>query len=254
MNSRSLTYIIGHKIKKLRGKITDDFDWKIYNSHYRGELKEIVKSHTLVIRNGDFIFQDNRLLKKNDTLLDLHPNHNLLYETILQLKPNSIFELGCGGGDHLHNLSILSKNAKLYGFDLSNEQLAYLKERHPDLTAELKQYDCTLPFPHNQFKVDIAYTQAVIMHIQTGNAHMVALSNLFNTASKQVVLMEHWGRHNFLADIEKLFSMKIIPWDEIFFYYREIEESKTPHLMIVSSVPLNQYKILSDYKILCGNV
>lgn len=254
-NFKIFCYRVNKKIKTILGKkITDDFDWKTYHLHYRGELEEISKSHTLVLKKGDYIFDKGILRKNNENILPLHPNHRLLYETILQLSPQSLLEIGCGGGDHLHNISILASAIKLFGLDLSAEQLSFLKERHPELNAEVKQFDITLPLPYCTPKVDIAYTQAVIMHIKTGNGHLVALFNMFNISTKQVILMENWKSHNFMEDINYLFVSKIIPWDKIFFYYRESEELKKPHLMIVSSVPLEQYPILNDYKLLSDNV
>lgn len=248
------TYTLGHGIKKMFGIISDDFDWRIYNLYYRNEMSSIAKTHTLVINNADFAFNNNKLIKTNSNIYDLHPNHHLLYETLLQLNPDSLLELGCGGGDHLHNLETLAPGKKLYGFDLSSDQLSFLKQRHPQLSAKTRQFDCTLPFPLDTPLVDVAYTQAVIMHIQTGNAHMVALSNLFRVATKQVVLMENWKRHDFMSDIQKLFSLKIIQWNELYFYYREIEDIAKPHLMIVSSTPINNYKELKEYSILSSNV
>ncbi len=243
------------RIKTIFGrKTTDDFDWGIYNIHYRGELQDISKVHTLILQKDDYIFQDGRLLKNNTKKLPLHPNHRLLYETILQLAPSFVLELGCGGGDHLHNIKILFSEIELFGIDLSLKQLKLLKERHPNLKAKLKQFDITLPLSYDTPSVDIAFTQAVIMHIQTGNGHLVALSNLFRVATKQVILMENWTKHNFMEDINKLFSLKIIPHDQLFFYYRESEELKKPHLMIISSVPLMQYPVLTDYRILSDNV
>ena len=250
-NRELFLYQVKKKLNQFRGKvISDDFDWELYNTHYRGELTGISKVHTLTLKEGDYVFNYNTLLKAEKDILPLHPNHSLLYETIAQLDPSSVFELGCGGGDHLANLSILLKNLKLYGVDLSEEQLKLLKERHPGLGAVVNQYDCTLPFPAAFPKVDIAFTQTVLMHIQTGNGHMVALSNLFNIAQKQVVLMENWTRHPFIDDIRKLHSLKVIPWKEAYFYYRDSEELKRPHLMIISAVKLPQYKELTDYALL----
>ncbi|MFH1477935.1 MAG: class I SAM-dependent methyltransferase [Verrucomicrobiota bacterium] len=249
-NSKIFLFRIKRQIDKLTGKTRDDFDWKLYNILYRGEMRDMAKEHTQILKEGDYTFKDNKLLKRKAEILPLHPNCRLLYETILQLNPGSVLELGCGGGDHLHNIGLLVKNIKLYGMDLSDEQLVLLRERHPDLNAEINQYDCTLPFPSIFPPVDIAYTQAVIMHIQTGNGHMVALSNLFRVAAKQVVLMENWTKHEFVEDIKKLHALKVIPWKEIYFYYRDSEEYKTPHLMIVSSFPLQQYKQLTDFAVL----
>ena len=227
----------------------DDFDWQRYHCHYQAELAMVKKVHTQVLSSGDYVFSGGALSMQGN-FLPLHPNHRLLYETILQLNPESVLELGCGGGDHLHNISLLVKNAKLYGVDLSDEQLAFLGERHPNLNAVINQYDCTLPFPSTFPHVDIAYTHAVIMHIQTGNGHMIALSNLFRVAGKQVVLIENWRKHEFMEDIKKLHALKVIPWEELYFYYRDSEEYKKPHLMVISSVPLPQYKQLNDFAIL----
>ena len=177
-NAKIFLYRIKRQIDKLKGKTRDDFDWRLYNILYRGEVVDIAKEHTPILKESDYIFKDDRLTKNREGLKPLHPNHRLLYETILQLNPGSVLELGCGGGDHLHNISLLIKNAKLYGLDVSSEQLTFLKERHPDLNAVIKQHNCTLPFPPEFPQVDIAYTHAVIMHIQAGNGHMVALSNL----------------------------------------------------------------------------
>ena len=102
----------------------DDFEWSLYNSHYRWELDEIQKVHTLRLSSEDYSFINNFLVPSHD-ILPLHPNHRLLYETILQLSPQSTIEIGCGGGDHLHNLSILSSKIDLYGCDLSEDQINY---------------------------------------------------------------------------------------------------------------------------------
>ncbi len=254
-NLRRLRYWIAKKRKEIiSGKITDDFNWQFYNMRYRDELEDISKIHTLILQSDDYVFKNDSLIKARNSILPLHPNHRLLYETIIQLGPHSLLELGCGGGDHLHNINVLSPETKLYGYEYSDKQLLLFKERHPDFSGDIKQFDCTLPFPTDIPKVDIAYTQAVLMHIQTGNGHLVALSNLFRASSRQVILMENWTRHAFMEDISKLFSLRIIPWSEIYFHYRESEELKKPHLMVVSSMPLKEYPVLTDYGVLFDNV
>jgi SAM-dependent methyltransferase len=251
INAETLRYHIVNRLKKWTGvRDADDWDWSRYNLHYRGELKAIAKEHTLVIEPKDFAFKDGALTKTNPAALDLHPNHRLLYETLVQLRPSSVLELGCGGGDHLSNIGLLLPGTRLVGRDLSADQLAFLKERHPSLSADVSPFDCTLPFPADGPSVDAAYTQAVLMHIQVGNGHRVALANLFRAATKQVVLMEHWKRHDFMEDIRRLHALRIIPWKNLYFYYRNSPELKKPHLMIVSSEPLKDYPALDDYRLL----
>jgi len=159
-------------------------------------------------------------------------------------------EVGCGGGDHLHNLGVLTTEIQLFGLDRSGAQLAYLRERHPRLAAEVQEFDITLPFSALLPPVDVAFTQAVIMHIQTGNGHLVALVNLFRMATRQVVLMENWSPHRFLDAIRSLHEKQMIPWADLHCYFRRAPEfGNSPHLMVLSSVPLG-YEPLGDYAIL----
>ncbi|TYQ26996.1 class I SAM-dependent methyltransferase [Pseudanabaena sp. UWO311] len=231
----------------------DEFEWNSYNSHYRSELDEIQKVHTLRISSEDYSFINNFLVSSKG-ILPLHPNHRLLYETILQLSPRSVIEIGCGGGDHLHNMSILSSTIDLYGCDLSEAQIDYLRERNPNLRASIQRFDITLPFSSLLPLVDISYTQAVIMHLKTVNNHLIALSNLFKLAKNQVILMENWSNHNFKSDIEFLFNNGMLPWTNLYFYFRRAPElNNHPHIMIVSCSKLD-YEELLDYKLLLQNL
>ncbi|MBU0533507.1 MAG: class I SAM-dependent methyltransferase [Candidatus Omnitrophica bacterium] len=226
----------------------DDFDWQRYPEHYQAELADIKKSHTQVLTSGDYVFSEGALSLQKD-ILPLHSNARLLYETILQLSPDSLLEVGCGGGDHLSNLSTLSPNIRLYGCDRSIEQLSFLHKRHPNLKADIGQLDITLPYSSQWPVVDLCFSHAVIMRIHTDDNHLVALSNLFKTAKKYVVLMENWRSHDFMESIRNIFEKQMIPWDNLFFYYRISPELNKPHIMIVSPLKLN-YEPLKKYDIL----
>jgi trans-aconitate methyltransferase len=176
-----------------------------------------------------------------------------LYETIIQLKPAAALEIGCGNGMHIHNLHILSPDIKLFGIDRSEDQIAYLREMNPHLINSIKQWDAAEPFTADMFPVaiDIAYSQAVIMHIKEGDKHLRALQNMFRIAKKQVVLLENWLHHDFMEDILSLHKQKLISWDKLYLYYRAPAntEKDNRHIMICSSVPL-QYPVLTDYSVL----
>ncbi|MBI3351100.1 MAG: methyltransferase domain-containing protein [Nitrospirae bacterium] len=225
----------------------DDFNWNLYNLHYRGEMSAISKEHTMQLKKEDFLFLDGKLKQANKSILPLHPNWQLLYETVLQLNPESVFEMGCGNGMHLNNFQTLSPNIKLFGIDRSQEQLKYLRECHPYLKAEIILSDATIPIKWKFPKVDIAYTQAVIMHIQTGDSHLTALTNLFNISRNQVVLVENWNKHEFMSDIKGLFERKSIDWSNLYIYYRISEHFPETRLLICSSMSLD-YPPLTDYK------
>lgn len=232
--------------KKSENALDDDFNWNTYNEHYRNELENILKTHTEKLSLGDYTFENN-ILKKQKDILPLHPNHRLLYETIILLNPSKITEFGCGGGDHLYNLNILLPNSKINGLDRADAQLSFSLERSALLKDKIQKYDITMPFSNKLPLVDVSYTQAVLMHIHSGNGHIVALSNLFKVASKQVVLMENWTRHPFLDEIKYLFEQGMIPWESIYFYFRRAPEiQNSPYIMVISSTKL-PFEELEDY-------
>ena len=249
-----LMYWLTSRIRKLLRLNTgdDECDWEVYHHHYQAEQAEIEKVNTLVLSPGDYAFSGGSLFLESK-ILPLHPNYRLLYETILQLNPRTVLEIGCGGGDHLFNLNVLAPAIGLYGRDRSAGQLAFLRRRHPGLRAEIAQLDVTLPYSTRWPVVELAFTQAVIMHIHTGNDHYEAISNLLRTATKYVVLMENWERHNFMQIINELRKTNRILWKELFFYYRRSPELDKPHLMVVSSVEL-PYETLTDYNVLRAHV
>ena len=254
-SGRYLYQRIARRVRRLfpggSSAAVDDYDWETYSAGYRSELNAMEGVHTLVLAVDDYVYREGRLQKKNSRL-PLHPNHALLYETILQLAPSSVFEFGCGGGDHLHNLCVLQPTLELHGVDRSAAQLGFLKERHPDLKAQVHEVDITLPFPKGMAKADLAYTQAVIMHIHAGDGHLVALSNLFRVARRHVVLMENWQRHNFAADIGQLHAAGAIPWERVLLYFREAADGQGVRVLVASAGKLAGYQTLDDYGVLTG--
>lgn len=251
-----LKYRIRTKLLRLFGPAKpaefagDDFDWRAYSTHYADELAEVERDYTTRLSPQDYVVTDDGSLVQKSSKHPLHPNHRLLYETLLQLRPTQVLEIGCGGGDHLYNLSVLAPEICTAGVDRSPEQLDLLKRRSPGLAAAVCVADITRPLPASLPAADIAYTQAVIMHIKTGDAHLDALASMFSAATKQVVMMENWGSHPFLADIRRLHAEGRIPWETSHFYFRRAPELEgKPHLMVVSAAPLD-YEPLEDYAVL----
>jgi SAM-dependent methyltransferase len=242
------------KLKNTPGEQSKDtFNWDRYNLHYRGELKEIAKTNTLTLETNDYSFINSELIKTNKNIKPLHSNWRLLYETILQLKPKSVFEIGCGNGMHLNNIQILAPEINLSGIDRDEKQIQFLHELYPNLKSKIILANATEPFPQNLCStVDLAFTQAVIMHIHEQEKHKIALANLFNISSKYVILIERWRNHPFLDDIKELFNDKLISWEKINFYYRISPENNIPSMIICSKEPLN-YPELTNYEILPKN-
>lgn len=241
------------KFNRTSAPSSDMFNWSLYNLYYRGEIRETAKHYTINLRHGDYVFKNSVLVRAAKDIKPLHPNHRLLYETALQLNPSSIFEMGCGNGMHLHNLQLLLPDAKLYGIDRSQDQINFLKESYPQLRADIQITDATADFSSAWLnKADLSFTQAVIMHIHSGQSHLTALANLFNVSKKYVILMERWKNHDFMDDILALHKKKVIRWEKIYFSYKISEEFGVPHMMVCSNQTLNLLNLhpLKDYETL----
>lgn len=223
----------------------DDFDWKNYTLHYTGELEVGAKVRTLSLESGDYEFAKGELIQKSSKL-PLHNNAQLLYETILLLSPVSILEIGCGGGDNLHNMHVLDNSLELSGVDISKSQLKLLEERHQALSGCTAVRDASSPeFAHR--KVDLIFTQAVIMHIgEIEGRHRAALKNIFRTSEHYVVLMENWEKHHFLDDVRAVLSEGIDNWNQYYLYFRESKLNSSTKVMVIANHELD-FQPLRDY-------
>ncbi len=180
------------------------------------------------------------------SLLLLHPNHKLIYETIYHLKPDSVSEIGFGAGHHLANIQKILPHIKISGCELLESQMKLALLRHPELrsSAHLCHHDITTsPAPE---KADLVFTQAVIMHIQKDGRHLGALRNIFHASKKYVLLMESWSKHNFYEDIVKISREPNFPWQNIDFYIND--DGKQQLLLVISNIVLEGYKKIHHNK------
>jgi SAM-dependent methyltransferase len=241
------------RLKKVdQSNLHDMFNWDKYHLHFRGEVAELEKDYTTGLKKNDYRFIDGHLVKANPDIKPIHPLRFLIYETVLQLNPTSVFELGCGHGMHLHSLQVLKPDLVLAGIDRSAKQLEFLQESFPDLQAQVAVKDATIAFDQDLIgKYDLGFTNAVIMHIHFAETHKVALANLFNTCRKYVILAERWKNHSFMDDIKELHAKKIINWQNINFYYKKSPD--TDMCIMICSPEILPYEILTDYNLLPQN-
>ncbi len=222
----------------LRNKIIsrDDFVWKRYHKNYYNQIKELEKKNTLKLSDDFKILDDGELkFNCNPPLID---NAELLYQIIYDLNPQSIFEVGCGGGDHMYNILKIIPNVNINGCDLLQKQLDFLNERNPELKGKTFVKDITTNYI--PFSDELVYTQAVLMHIQKDNRHIDALRNLFKSSSKYVVLMENWSRHNFYDDVLDISNEQLFSWDNLYIY--KVDNGKQI-AMVLSQVPIVNKKL-----------
>jgi hypothetical protein len=203
-----------------KNSAADDFDWTRYHLEYAAQLRSQEGGVLLRLEDGDYDWRSGQLVPLVSGVPTLHPNHHLLYQIVSDLKPTSVLELGCGGGDHLHNLAVLLPNLDIRGVDRSAEQLRTLALRNPECAPLCQVFNISEDSAASLEPADIVFTQAVIMHIQTGDAHRKALQTAFSLSRKQVVLIENWRRHDFVADIRELLALGQIAWPEVHLYVR----------------------------------
>jgi SAM-dependent methyltransferase len=229
---------------KFKRLYKDDYNWSEDNKRYTKQISEIEKEYTLILPDRKYSIVEGKIILE-PYLLPLHPVHKLLYETIYDLNPKSLLEVGCGCGDHLANIQKILPETKISGCDLLEDQMRFLLSRHPELKtkANLFVHDITIS-PQN-IKVDLVYTQAVIMHIHRNNRHLNALRNMFHASKKYIVLMENWGSHNFYNDIRKISRESDFPWGSIYLY---VNDDGKQILMVISNTVLESYKELHTNK------
>lgn len=212
----------------------DDFNWETYTRDKYGPQIEMLEGqfNLHVDPSARFDAETQKLLTPN---CHLHPNSHTLYETVGKLAVNSTIEVGCGGGDHLRNLKQLYPSMSVRGGDRSEGQLAFLRDRNPDIADDVFVQDITMPLSTKWPRAQLVYSQAVIMHIKTAVSHLVALSNMFHLADDYVVLMENYGCHPFVDDIRMLHEGGQIPWDQVHFHVACFEDQ--PYCLVASRHP-----------------
>ena len=224
-------------------RFVDGVNWNSYNGHYLQELKITEKTNTLLVKSSEIHFSGGEIRYSSAEVKPLLVSHELLYETILNLHPESVLEIGCGAGDHLANLRSFSPSLECKGVELLAGQLESLNSRHRNnnfqlLLADVTSKNCLLP------KAELVFTHAVLMHIsEKENRFQNALENVFNTAEKYIVLMENWTQHDFFSAAKR--CIEFSPGWRI--YFDELGRDNQTSIMIISKLDLPSLKVLNDY-------
>ena len=101
-----------------------------------------------------------------------------------------------------------------------------------------------MPFSNNWPKVDLVYSQAVLMHIHTAVSHFVAFANMINQSSKHIVLMENYQCHNFVEEAQALFDGGHTNWPKMNIY--RFDGSHGARIILLSQEDLDYPKLTSD--------
>jgi hypothetical protein len=185
----------------------DDYDWATYHQFYGPENVAEKQHYTYDLAEVDFRLIDGSLFTLADAK-PVNPWHRVLFEAIVNLpEVASVHEVGSGGGKLIVNLGkILGPTFALGASDAGLGQLALFRQNWPAeyQTIAPFQHDITLaPLP-KQHRADVVFCATVLMHIKRRSPYLSALSNLVSSARKHVVLVENWGAHDYVCDLQEV--------------------------------------------------
>lgn len=234
-------------------RFVDGVDWENYHKDYIEELRMIRRTNTILIEKSEIDFDGGELIYKSINSLPLLSGHHLLYETILNLDARTVLEVGCGGGDHLHNLHSLKPDLILFGVDRSIGQLDLFRKRHPVLAKKIEPQVLDLTALDSRLpKVDLIFSQAVLMHIsEAENRFYTSFKNLF-AQNSHIVLLENWTQHNFLDAAHKIIN-KEENWTGAKVYFSQSRIDPKTKCIVISKNDLNLPELNEYEQILSGS-
>lgn len=187
----------------------DEFSWGVYHNEYSKQIIEMREELDLFITRP---ITSRPLLNKEDEngLVfrdNLHNNWKDLYNLIYQLNPLSVYEVGCGSGQHLANIKTIMPHCMLYGCDISQKQLDFGRGKlgirvdvFYDVTVD--DFD-VLNIEDMLGKYSVVYSHAVLMHVNANRAKNM-LRKMLEISDKYVVLTERQHVHNYQTILHQI--------------------------------------------------
>lgn len=176
----------------------DNRNWKVYPREYAKQIiEDIIPNHDMFITSTDIDEDTGKLIFYNN----LHANWMDLYSIIFNIYPKTVFEVGCGSGQHLCNVQTILPNAIVYGCDINSEQMDFGKnvlKIDSDLYKNVQTLDFSLPtVPQSLGKTyDVVYSQSVLMHLSHDKTYS-CLRNMLKISNKYVIFVENPADHDY---------------------------------------------------------
>lgn len=183
----------------------DDYNWDTYTQQfYESQVfNDIQKQDNMDLLITKYDRDEHNHIRFFD---NLHPNWKELYHLVDVLDVDSVYEVGCGSGQHLINLRLLNPTRKLAGSDYAQSQIdvgARRLDLHKyDFAKDIKVIDMTESIDDSVTQYELVYTQAVVMHLAHPRAKKM-LMNMCKLSSKYIVMIENINNHNFPVLIEE---------------------------------------------------
>lgn len=185
----------------------DEFEWALYNIHYRAEIAWNNRFFTEDLSTIDYKFVEGKLYILGDCK-PVNLTCRCVYEAVYNLPSVTSFaEIGVGGGRFTANLqTMLGEHVRFSAYDLSGKQLLFFQEQYPDAYSKTNVgvLDLTKNSIPEAEKPDVVLASTVLMHILRPEAYQRALHNLLQSGRKYIVLMDNWNAHDYFSDLNKM--------------------------------------------------
>lgn len=169
---------------------------KIFFSGSKGYEKEWEHRRTSGTLSGDWNEKDPDWVKGYWASTE-HPHRAYLVETIADLNPASVLEIGCNCGPNLRMLARKLPDCRLTGIDINNEAVEkgneWLRiEGIPNIHLMVGRADDLSTFSDDSF--DVVFTDALLIYIGPDKINSV-IREMVRVTRKKIVLFE-WQKNN----------------------------------------------------------
>lgn len=177
-------------------KKDDEYNWEVYTKEYSEQILTDVAVH-----NDLFVDSVDEINNKK-----IHANWKLLYLLTTTLDINSVFECGCGSGQHVRNIKAINPSLDVCGADLLQSQIDFGQNELniPDMNLLVLDFTKKDTYKEVGKKYDLVYSHAVMTHLSY--KHCVDfLTNMILLSNKYVVFVERddTNYYDVIDDVKK---------------------------------------------------
>lgn len=163
-------------------------------------------------------------------------------------NPETILDVGCGGGQFAIKLAIRFPHSQIIGIDISSQAIDFAKKRLMERSINNVAFEITpslqLPFPPNSIDV---VTSTLVCHHLTDRELVDFLKNAYQTAKQSVIINDlhrHWFAYFGFKLIAKLFfKNRLISHDGLLSIKRSFTKREWINYLKAAEIPLERCSI-----------
>lgn len=163
-------------------------------------------------------------------------------------KPQTILDVGCGGGQFTLQLAKQFPQAQVIGIDISSQAIEFAQNQLQEtLLKNIKfdlSYSTQLPFLPNSFDV---VTSTLVCHHLKDDQLITFLKNSYQIAKKSIIINDlhrHWLPYLGFALLAKLFFRnRLIFHDGLLSIKRSFKKQDWIHFLNAAEIPLEHCAI-----------